>query len=120
MRPQLLMTAIGIFLIGTLFACISSGRWLLNGEVNIINALASFNTPSMDVGGGWAVPKALSTFWDAVVTALAWNYPYLDSPWALFIKFPLWLVSIGVIWGFIQVAIGAIQGIVGSVRSLIS
>ena len=40
MRP-LLMGAVGIFIVGTLFACIASGRWLLNGEINIINALAS-------------------------------------------------------------------------------
>ena len=117
MRPQLLMGAFGIFMIGTILACISSGRWLLDGEVNIINALASFNTMQVDVGGFWSIPKGLSTFWSAVITALSWDYPFLDSAWAIFIKIPLWLVSIGVIWGFIQVAITVVQGMVGLFRS---
>ena len=119
MRPQLLMAAIGIFIFGTIFACIASGRWLLNGETNIINALASFNTISISAGGGWNVPKALMDFFDAIITAFTWSYPYLSDPWAVFVKIPLWLISIGVIWGFIEVASTVVQGVIGSIRSLI-
>ena len=119
MRPQLLMTAAGIFIVGTLLACIASGRWLLNGETDIINALASFNTMSVQAGGVWNAPKTLATYWDAIITALSWNYPYLDSAWALFIKIPLWTISMGVVWGFIQVAMTIIQGLVGMVRSFL-
>lgn len=118
MRPQLLMGTMGIFIIGTLLACISSGRWLLNGEINIINSLASFNMMSVSVGGIWSVPKVLATFFSAIITALSWDYPFLSSDWALFVKIPLWLVSIGVVWGLIEVAINVIQGIVSGMRSL--
>ena len=117
MRPQLLMTAVGIFIVGTLLACIASGRWLLNGETNIINALASFNTMSVQAGGVWNAPKTLATYWDAIITALSWGYPFLDSGWAIFVKIPLWLISMGVVWGLIQVAMTIIQGLVGMVRS---
>lgn len=120
MRPQLLMGAVGIFIIGTILACICSGRWLLGGEVNIINALASFNMAEIQTAGGWSVPKTIFTYWNAIVTALSWNYPFLDSPWAMFVKIPLWIVSVGVVWGLIQVAMTVVQGLIGSVRNIIS
>lgn len=120
MRPQLLMGAFLIFILGTLLACLASGRWLADGETDIINALASFNTMSVQAGGVWNAPKTLSTYWDAVVTAFSWNYPFLDYAWAWFIKIPLIVVSIGVIWGFIQVFVTIIQGLVGIVRSFLT
>lgn len=119
MRPQLLMAAAAIFILGTLLACLSSGRWLLSGETDIINALASFNTMSVQAGGVWNAPKTLSTYWDAVVTALSWDYPFLESSWCIFVKIPLWVVSIGVIWGFIQVFVTIIQGLVSMVRGFL-
>jgi len=119
MRPQLLMAAIGIFIFGTIMACITSGRWLLNGEIDIINALASFNTMAVEAGGLWSVPKTLGTFWSAIITALSWNYPYLDSGWCVFLKIPLWLISIGVVLGLIQMVITVIQGLVGAIRTLL-
>ena len=119
MRPQLLMGAVGIFIIGTMLACICSGRWLLGGEINIINALASFNMAEVQTSGIWSVPKTIGIYWNAVITALSWNYPFLDSPWAMFVKIPLWIVSIGVVWGFIQVALTVVQGLIGAVRNIV-
>ena len=119
MRPQLLMGAFGLFLVGTLLSCLCSGRWLLDGEISIVNALASFNTMDVQAGGGWNAPKTLSTYWNAIVTALSWNYPWLESAWLFPLKFALWIVSIGVVWGIIQVFVSIIQGLVGIVRSFI-
>jgi len=113
------MGAVGIFILGTMLACLTSGRWLLGGETDIINALSSFNTMSVQAGGVWNAPKTLSTYWDAAVTALSWDYPFLDYAWAIFVKIPLWIISIGVVWGFIQVAMSIIQGLVGMVRSFL-
>jgi len=110
----------GIFIIGTILACICSGRWLLGGEMDIINALASFNMAEVQTAGGWSVPKTISTYWSAIITALTWDYPYLGSPWALFVRIPLWLVSIGVVWGLIQVFITVIQGLIGAARNIIT
>lgn len=112
------MSAFAIFLVGTLLSCLTSGRWLLNGEINIINALASFNTMSVQAGGVWTAPKTLHTYWNAIYTALTWDYPYLAAAWAFPVKFVLWIVSIGVIWGFIQVFAVIIQGLVSVVRYL--
>lgn len=113
------MGAAAIFIMGTLLACICSGRWLMSGEIDIINALASFNTMSVQAGGVWNAPKTLGTYWDALVTALSWNYPFLSSAWAIFIKIPLWVISIGVVWGVVQVFAIIIQGLVGMTRSII-
>ena len=79
MRPHMMMSVFGIFVIGTLLCCLASGRWLLNGELDIINALASFNTMEVQAGGVWNAPKTLSTYYDAAVTAFMWNYPFLES-----------------------------------------
>jgi len=119
MRSQLLMGAITIFILGTLLSCLASGRWLLSGETNIIDALASFNTMSVQAGGVWNAPKTLGTYWDALITAFTWNYPFLTSGWAIFIKIPLWVISIGTIWGIIQVFATIIQGLVSIVRSFL-
>jgi len=113
------MGAFAIFIIGTLLACLASGRWLLNGEVNIINSLASFNTMQVQAGGVWNAPKTLTDYWNAVITCLTWNYPFLESAWCIFIKIPLWTVSIGVVYGFIQLFVTIIQGLVGIVRSFL-
>jgi hypothetical protein len=113
------MAAVGIFLVGTLLACLASGRWLLDGEMDIIRALASFNTMSVQAGGVWNAPKTLGIYWDAILTAFSWDYPFLESGWTFPIKFILWIVSIGVLWGIIQVFVTIIQGLVGIVRSLL-
>lgn len=122
MRPHYLITAFGIFVIATMICAIASGRWLVNGEINIFNAISSINAASVQAGGTWDVPKTvggIGGFLDGIVTMLMWDYPFLDSPWALFIKIPLWCVSIGVIWGLIEVGTNAVQGIIGALRSLV-
>jgi hypothetical protein len=119
MSPKMIMACFFIFIVGTMLAALCSGRWLIGGEINIFNALASFNTMSVQAGGGWQAPKTLSTYWDGLVTMFTWNYPFLESSWAIFVKIPLWVVSIGVIWGMIQLFVTVIQGLVGFVRNLI-
>jgi hypothetical protein len=113
------MGAVGIFIFGTILAVISSGRWLLGGEMDIIQTLASFNMAGVQTAGVWTVPKTLGTYWDAIFTALSWNYPFLDYSWAIFVKIPLWIVSIGVIWGFIEVAMTVVQGLVSTIRGIL-
>ena len=117
MRPQWIVFIWGSFLIGTLLSCLGSGRWLMSGETDIINALASFNTMSVQAGGVWNAPKTLGTYWDALVTALSWNYPFLNSPWAFPLKFICLCITGGVVWGLIQVFATIIQGLVGFVRA---
>jgi hypothetical protein len=106
-----------IFIFGTLFSCICSGTWLLNGEMNIVNSLASFRVAEISAGGGLAAPTGISTFWNACVTMFTWDYPYLSSPWALFIKVTLIVISIGFAWEMVLIFIGIFQGIVGVTRN---
>ena len=116
MSSARLQQATLVFIGGTILSCVCSGRWLLSGETNIINALASFNTLEIQSGGGWAVPKGLVDFFSALITALAWNYPFLSSPWAIFIKVPLWLISIGVIVALVAASKSLLQGFLGVFR----
>lgn len=105
-----------IFIGGTLLSCIASGRWLLNGEISIINSLASFNTLQIQTAGIWALPKGIIDFFSAIITALSWNYPYLSSPWAIFVKIPLWLVSIGAIIALVEGSKAVLTGVIGTIR----
>ncbi len=117
MSPKYLMAVAGIFIFGTILSCLASGLWIGQNEVDIVNGLASFNTMSVQAGGVWNAPKTLGTYWDAAVTVLSWGYPFLGYSWALFVKIPLWIVSIGAVWGFIQIFATIIQGLVSMVRS---
>lgn len=122
MRPQLLMQAVGIFIIGTLLMCITSGRWLMNGDTNIINALASFHYTTIQ---SFTTVSAIDKFFNALVTALGWWYPgtwldYTRNGWVIFILIPCWLTSVGVIWAIIEVCIQVLQGLISAARSLLS
>lgn len=119
MSPKWIMACMAIFILGTLLSCLASGVWLVNGETDVINALASFNTMSVQAGGVWNAPKTLGTYWDAIVTAMFWDYPYLSSAWAIFVKMPLWLITVGVIWGVIQTFASIISGLVQLFRSFL-
>ncbi len=114
MRPQQIMAAFGIFIVGTLLCCLASGRWLLNGEQDIINTLASFNTVQ-----DWVGVRGPVDWFNALVSAFTWRYPFLSSPWATFIKIPLWIISLGVIWGIIEIMIQLVQGAISGIRSLL-
>lgn len=119
MSVKMMMSVFAIFILGTILSCLCSGIWFGSDEVDVINALASFNTMSVQAGGVWNAPKTLSTYWDAAVTMFSWNYPYLNYTWAILIKIPLWIVSVGAVWGFIQLFVSIIQGLVSMVRSLL-
>ncbi len=119
MRPQLLMFCFGVFIIGTMLSAIISGRWLINGEINLINALASFNVTEMQAAGGWGMMKALGNYWDAFVTMISWNYPYLDNDWGGIFKLFLYIISVGVVFGFIQMFTIAMSGVISAIRTLL-
>ena len=119
MNATRIQEAVFIFIVGNLLACIGSGIWLSSSEVSIINSIASFNTLEFQTSGGWAVAKGLISFFDALVTIFLWDYPFLASPWALFIKIPLWIISIGTIIAIVEAAKSVIDGVVSSIRTII-
>jgi len=112
-----IITAVGIFIIGTIFSLIASGVWFGSSDINVINKLAGFSTASQSSTVGSA-PTNPVDYWNAMSTIMRWDYPYLDYSWCVFIKIPLWLISIGVVWGFIEVMAGIVQGILGALRSV--
>jgi hypothetical protein len=116
MRPQLLMAAFGIFVLGTLICCLVSGRWLANGELDIINALASFQV--VDISN-WTGVRGFGDYWNAMVTAFSWDYPIISAPFFIFLKMFLWIVTVGVIWGILEAMLMLAQGAISAIRSLI-
>lgn len=121
-RPNWLLMAVGIFIVGTLLMCITSGRWLTNGETNIINALGNMGYKQF---GDFVAPTNLITWFNAAITAISWNYPgtWLDETangWIIFVKIPLWLCSLAVIWLLIDIGRVLIQGALSMLKGLIS
>ena len=116
MRPQLLMFAYGIFIVGTMLSLICSGRWLVNDEINIINALSSLH---MTESAGLPMPTGIMAFFEGVFTAISWDYPYLDSPWGFCLKLILlYPVSLGVVYGILQLSVMIISAVFDALRSL--
>jgi hypothetical protein len=115
------MMCVGIFIFGTILMAITSGVWLTNGEVNIINGLATFEVKQF---GDFVNPNIYRTWFDALVRALSWDYPgtWLDATlngWVFFVKIPLYLCSLGVLWMLFEAAKGLIQGAAGVLRSIL-
>jgi hypothetical protein len=122
MSVKMMMAIFAIFILGQVLSCLCMGIWPGDKQIDIWNTLASFNTMSVQSGGVWNAPKTLGTYWDGVITMLTWNYPFLDYEvyeWVLLAKIPLWVISIGVVWGIIQLFVSIIQGLVSMVRSLL-
>jgi hypothetical protein len=117
MRPQLLMYAFGIFVVGTLLSLICSGVWFGDSEMGIINALANLNTKTV---ADMPIPTGIPALISAIRTVLSWNYPYLDHPWGFVFKlFLLYPVSIGVVIGLFELLAAIISGILSAIRSLL-
>jgi hypothetical protein len=114
-----LITVFGIFIFGTILSCLCSGRWLFDGEMSIIESISSFNVVQFAAGGGWGIPKSVLDFIDAIVTMLLWAYPFLESPWAIFLKVALWCISIATVYGLIELGNSVVSGLVGAFRSAI-
>ena len=114
------MFCFGVFAIGTMLSAIISGRWLVSGEVNLFNALASFNAVEMQGGGGWSMIKTLGSYWNAFVTMISWNYPYLENDWGNIFKIIfLFPISVGVVWGIIEMFTIAMSGVISGIRGLL-
>lgn len=97
---------------------ISSGVWFDEGFLSVITGLAKFHAESFAVGGGLSAPTGVTAFYDALVTVLTFNYPYLASPWVFPVKAFLWITSIGVVVGLIQFSIYVLSALVGLARTI--
>ena len=120
MRPQLIMFCFGVFGVGLMMSLISTGVWFGASDIGIINALSGFSLIKVETLGGQFIPTAISTWFNALVTVVTWNYPYLNNAWGWIIKLLiLYPVTIGVIVTLWQMFIQIIQGLAGMIRSII-
>lgn len=119
-RPHLIMFCYGVFIIGTLLSMIASGIWFGESQIGIINHLAGFSIIKVQTMGEWAIPKNIYTFFGALITMVGWKYPFLDNPWGEIFKVVfLYPITIGVIVTIVEAAATVIQGIAGTIRSLL-
>jgi len=114
------MGAFGVFIIGTFTSMIASGIWVGANEVSVINQLAGIGVINVSSLGGLGLAKSMLTWFSAITTLLGWTYPYLDNAVGLVLKWTiLYPVTIGVVWGIVEIAQSAIQGLAGAIRTLL-
>lgn len=120
MRPQLLMFCVGVFAIGTILSLAYSGRWFTSGDIDILNTLAMVRGVEVQVSGGMSFLTPVIDFFSGIFTTISWSYPFLDNAWGFILKLIfLYPVSVGVVYGFIQLFVTIASGLVGLVRSLL-
>ena len=113
-----IMMVVAIFIIGSVLSTVMSGVWFTDSSVNVLNKLAGFTAGTENsASGGYSLSPV--TWFNALVTIFTWNYPYLDYPWAVFIKIPLWIISVGAVWGFIEFSVYAVSNLLGRLRSML-
>jgi hypothetical protein len=119
MRPQLIMACFGIFIVGLLMSMIATGVWFGSSEVGIINQLAGFSVIKIQSFGGIGLPMNVLNWFNAIVAAVSWNYPYLNNPVGLIFKMVLlYPVTIGVVISIVQLGSSLLTGAIQSLRGL--
>ncbi len=120
MRPQLLMFCYAVFIIGTMLSLATTGRWFTSADVSIIGTITSLQGVEIQTTGGVSFLKQTANFFNGMMTMISWKYPYLDNSWGTVFKWIfLYPVSVGVVWGFVELFAQIANGIAGFVRSLL-
>jgi len=98
-----------VWILGTLVSLIIEGAWLGAGELNIMNSLTGFSV--IEVGGIMGIPKmAIGFLTHGLPKLISWDYAFFTGKFTIFrwIMIPF---SVAIIWGLIQLSMGAMQGI---------
>jgi hypothetical protein len=120
MRPQLIMFCFAVSIVGTMYSLIDSGVWFGAKQTNFVNQLAGFGVVNVQVLQNLMIPKAVAEWFNAIVTMISWDYPYLSNPWGTIFKIViLYPCSIGVAVSIWQIFAPVVQGLAGIVKSVL-
>ena len=110
-----------VFIVGTLLSLAVCGSWLGTEEVDTVKYLTGYTSLELSAAGAWSIPKQFAGFFThGLPSMLTWNYPFLDSGFGAIFKWVfLYPISIGVVWGLVEVFTPVIQGIFTGIRNLL-
>lgn len=106
-----------IFLGGNLVCVIFAGTWLGGTDLSNIQNLTSVNVQTTQgVGGSSVITAATQLLTTGIPTMVTWGYPFLDDGiGAIFKWFFLYPITIGMIWGVVELFAPALTGIFSSI-----
>ena len=118
---RLLMFCYFVFIVGQILSLALCGSWLGDSEVSIVQQLTGYSVIELESAGGWAIPKQLAGFFvTGIPSMLSWNYPFLNDGFGAIFKWVfLYPISIGVVWGMVEVFAPVIQSIFTGIRNLL-
>ena len=120
MRSHLLMFCYGVFIIGTMLSLATTGRWFTDADISIIGTITSLRGIQIQALGGIPFLQQAIGFFNGTLAMISWSYPYLENAWGTMFKWIfLYPISVGVIWGFIELFSMVAQGIAGFIRNLL-
>ena len=121
MTMRMIIFCYFVFIVGTILALSVSGSWLGATEVDTVKFLTGYSTIEMSAGGMFSIPKAFGgLFTEGIPNMITWNYPYLESGFGAVFKWVfLYPISIGVVWGLVELFIPVLHGLMNIVSGFI-
>lgn len=107
MNSKFMMYLAYAFIAGTLICLVIEGSAWGASHSTVLNSLKVFKVAN--ILGIWQLPTVNVEFFTVgVPKLLLWDYSFLTGGW-LYFKLFLYILSIGAIWGFIEVVLSLIQ-----------
>jgi hypothetical protein len=110
MSAKMMMFVAFTFITGNLLCGFIEGTYLGNETTSIINILTGYNTTEVSGGMSWA-SAASGFFTQGLPNMILWRYSFLEGGWEIIKYILLFPISIGVVWGVIQMSVSAISGV---------
>lgn len=112
MSVKMMMFIAFTFITGNLLCCFIEGTYLGEETTSIINILCGYSTTELQATGGMSWVSAASGFFTTgIPKMILWDYSFLGGGWEIVKYILLFPVSIGVVWGIIQLFVTVISGI---------
>jgi len=101
--------------LNTLVCQMLDGAYIGATEAQIINQMAGFHT--LESGDILAIPLLSGGFFSGLTSMLSWDYSFLTGGFIL-LKWAMYAVSLGIIWGILQTFIPAMMGALSNLLRL--
>ena len=112
MSVKMMMFIVFTFITGNLLCCFIEGTYLGEETTSIINLLCGYSVTDLQSTGGMSwVSAAVGFFTTGIPRMILWDYSFLDGGWEIFKYIFLFPITIGVVWGIVQLFTTTISGI---------
>lgn len=118
MSPKILMFVSFVFFIGSLCCLFIEGHYLGSEQLDLANSLTEYNVVEVSSGGIWSFAQIGSGLIAAIPKMIMWDYNFFTGGYVIFRLFFIMTLSVGVVWGVIQVFITVAQGVIGWIRGV--